>query len=178
MPKGDLTRDQLSSLLLIYLGTASDIVDFFTVMSEKQIVEDKSFVYCILFIWSWSLFQFPFTVTATKDNEEEEEEENQLDQKKETKREKCMKYVEIFLESEAWGIMISVLMQDGPFVIIRLIAIFKYKVFTYTNCFFACKNALVLALQLYRLISLYCEKKENKKKKGESKAKLGYNFCD
>ena len=29
MPKGDMNRDQLSALLLFYLGTASDILDFF-----------------------------------------------------------------------------------------------------------------------------------------------------
>ena len=34
MPKGDLSRDQLSALLLYYLGTASDIVDFFSVLSD------------------------------------------------------------------------------------------------------------------------------------------------
>lgn len=29
LPKGDLTRDQLSQLLLVYIGTAADIIEFF-----------------------------------------------------------------------------------------------------------------------------------------------------
>ena len=29
LPKGDLTRDQLAQLLLVYIGTAADIIEFF-----------------------------------------------------------------------------------------------------------------------------------------------------
>ena len=29
LPKGDMTRDQLAQLLLIYIGTAADIIEFF-----------------------------------------------------------------------------------------------------------------------------------------------------
>ncbi len=29
LPKGDQTRDQLSQLLLVYIGTAADIIEFF-----------------------------------------------------------------------------------------------------------------------------------------------------
>lgn len=29
LPKGDLTREQLSQLLLVYIGTAADIIEFF-----------------------------------------------------------------------------------------------------------------------------------------------------
>lgn len=29
LPKGGLTRDQLSQLLLVYIGTAADIIEFF-----------------------------------------------------------------------------------------------------------------------------------------------------
>lgn len=29
LPKGDLTRDELSQLLLVYIGTAADIIEFF-----------------------------------------------------------------------------------------------------------------------------------------------------
>jgi hypothetical protein len=29
LPKGDLTRDQLAQLLLVFIGTAADILEFF-----------------------------------------------------------------------------------------------------------------------------------------------------
>lgn len=46
MPKGELSREQLSALLLYYLGTASDLVDFFSVLSE----DDSKLVICLKII--------------------------------------------------------------------------------------------------------------------------------
>ncbi|KAL3862264.1 hypothetical protein ACJMK2_008246 [Sinanodonta woodiana] len=36
LPKGKLTHDQLSQLLLVYIGTAADIVEFFEAFKEIQ----------------------------------------------------------------------------------------------------------------------------------------------
>ena len=41
---------------------------------------------------------------------------------------------------------------------LRLVLIFRYKVVSYMNIFFTCKNSLVTTLQLYRLFVLCCEK--------------------
>lgn len=57
MPKGELSRDQLSSLLLVYMGTASDIVDFLTLLAEPNVMDSTAFVYATLTMWSWSLMQ-------------------------------------------------------------------------------------------------------------------------
>ena len=170
MPKGELTRDQLSSLLLVHLGTASDIVDFLTILTEQNIVQSNNgFVYVILSVWTWSFLQFPFVVTATKEEKEEDMDDVELDLEEgseELRRRKIkMSMLKIILETEAWGIFVSVLMQDGPFFIIRLISICNYNVLTYSNYFFTCKNALVLMLQVYRLISLYHDNSLRKKAK-------------
>lgn len=37
MPKGDMTHDQLSQLLLIYLGTAADITDFYDSLALSDV---------------------------------------------------------------------------------------------------------------------------------------------
>ena len=37
LPKGKLTHDQLSQLLLVYIGTAADIVEFFEAFKEKEV---------------------------------------------------------------------------------------------------------------------------------------------
>ena len=37
MPKGKLTHDQLSQLLLVYIGTAADIVEFFDAFKEDAV---------------------------------------------------------------------------------------------------------------------------------------------
>lgn len=38
LPKGKLTHDQLSQLLLVYIGTAADIVEFFDAFKEKEVL--------------------------------------------------------------------------------------------------------------------------------------------
>jgi Transmembrane protein 26 len=37
LPKGALTHDQLSQLLLVYIGTAADIVEFFDAFKEDAV---------------------------------------------------------------------------------------------------------------------------------------------
>ena len=37
LPKGKLTHDQLSQLLLVYIGTAADIVEFFEAFKEEAV---------------------------------------------------------------------------------------------------------------------------------------------
>ena len=57
---GDLTRDQLSSLLITNLGTASDIVDFYSILDESQTKQENDtmdLIYVILVFWTWSLLQ-------------------------------------------------------------------------------------------------------------------------
>ena len=41
LPKGKLTHDQLSQLLLVYIGTAADIVEFFEAFSEERVSKQR-----------------------------------------------------------------------------------------------------------------------------------------
>lgn len=179
MPKGDLTRNQLSSLLLIHLGTASDIVDFLTLLSEGEVKSSTTMVYAVLAVWSWSLLQFPFVVTVTKEEQAEDNIDQETSDSEEEKdlearqpRVKCVQLYQAVLETEVWGICVSVFAQDGPFFIMRLTAIFSYHVVNYTNFFFAAKNGLVLLLQFYRLISLCLEHKSEKEKRRQDKENM------
>lgn len=56
------------------------------------------------------------------------------------------------------SILISVMLQDGPFLVLRMLLIFRYDVLSYTNLFFTSKNTLVLVLQFYRLIVLFTQR--------------------
>jgi len=46
LPKGDLTHDQLSQLLLVYIGTAADIVEFFDAFKEDNVRQLFRFFLC------------------------------------------------------------------------------------------------------------------------------------
>ena len=191
MPKGDLTRDQLSALLLYYLGTASDIVDFFSVLSEgDDLLLNNIFIYTILNTWVWSMFQFVFVVTMTAGGDDDNNEEQAKgDDKAPDKLEKgnfhksteflvdpkkkdpwwkrLKRKISSILASEARAIAMSMAFQDGPFAVVRLVCLFYWQIRTYTNYFFTFKNVLVLFLQIYRLVAVYEEYKKSKKQDEE-----------
>jgi len=65
---------------------------------------------------------------------------------------KCLKLFRLdLLDSEIWSILITLIFQDGPFFIIRLISVVNFNVRTFSTMFFTCKNAIILFLQIYRL---------------------------
>ena len=51
---------------------------------------------------------------------------------------------------EVAGIIMSMVLQDAPFLAVRLFIIFGHKVHKVSVWFFAAKNALVIFLELYR----------------------------
>lgn len=61
--------------------------------------------------------------------------------------------------ADVYGIIISILLQDLPFLMLRMLLIFKYYVLSYTNMFFTCKNTIVIVLLIYRLIVVQVERK-------------------
>ena len=189
-----------AGLLLSYLGTASDVVDFFSVLAEEeQLRRDLPFVFTILAVWSWSLVQFMFVVTMTKakvagDGGQESEsramnnrvspdesgsrpergdddvahvvvDDVDVDDMKPAKT-GCARTRSLchgFVESELWSIFVSVVLQDGPYVMVRLACVFYWKIRTYTNYFFTAKNCMMLVLQVYRIVTLY-EKHQQQQK--------------
>ena len=66
LPKGDLSKDQLSQLLLVYIGTAADIIEFLDSFNEGKIEREPILVYLTLGIWAWSLLQFTVVLSAAK----------------------------------------------------------------------------------------------------------------
>lgn len=47
LPKGALSHDQLSQLLLVYVGTAADIVEFFEAFNEEVVSFLKFYLFYI-----------------------------------------------------------------------------------------------------------------------------------
>ena len=72
LPNDYLTRDSLSQLLLINLGMAADIIEFFDILKLDFVRKSRSLALTILSLWTWSLLQFPFNLTATFQSEEAE----------------------------------------------------------------------------------------------------------
>ncbi|XP_068671961.1 transmembrane protein 26-like isoform X2 [Montipora foliosa] len=239
LPKGDITRDELSQLLLSYIGTAADIMDFTAIITEDirrrnpEMLQNKHFVNAIFLLWSVSLFQFSLTIYAMERTEQRLEngkaqpmkQLNKLRREKDLRRRRnqvapsealytnkknlCkeledvqvsyiqtksgldikpgmvtgarMKKDEAVIQkmsrggrfslhritkllsnstikmqhhSELIRLFIPLFMQDGPFLIIRLIVIAYYGVYHDTLYFLTVKNALVVMIQVYRIFVL------------------------
>ena len=74
LPRGLITRDQLSALLLEYVAIAADILELFEAFDEESVARNKEVTMAILAVYSWSLLQFTLVVTATRTEDEEEDE--------------------------------------------------------------------------------------------------------
>ncbi|XP_003928744.1 transmembrane protein 26 [Saimiri boliviensis] len=141
---GGITRDQLSQLLLMFVGTAADILEFTSETLEEQNVRNSpALVYAILVIWTWSMLQFPLDLAV----------QNVVCPVSVTER----GFPSLFFcqcSADLWNIGISVFIQDGPFLVVRLMLMTYFKVINQMLVFFAAKNFLVVVLQLYRLAVL------------------------
>ncbi|XP_062859541.1 transmembrane protein 26b [Trichomycterus rosablanca] len=136
MPMEGLTRDQLSQLLLIFVGTAADILEFTS--ETLSDVKDKNFVlvYIILGVWTWSMLQFPYHLSVLTVNEEGE---NQG-------RFSLSRH-----SADIWTTVEALLIHDGPFLLVRLIIMTHFGIIHQMLVFFAIKNFLVVLLNAYRL---------------------------
>ncbi|KAB0384971.1 hypothetical protein FD755_006888 [Muntiacus reevesi] len=110
-----ITRDQLSQLLLMFVGTAADILEF-----TSETLEEENNVVC------------PVSMTTRGFSS----------------RFFCQ------YSADLWNIGISIFIQDGPFLVVRLILMTYFKVINQMLVFFAAKNFLVVVLQFYRLVVL------------------------
>jgi hypothetical protein len=169
LPKGKISRSALSQLLLVYLSLASDMIDLLSMFQEEKVIRDMNMIYSTLAVFSWSTFQFSLSLVASRGRtfrfETDSQSQNIHLTSKKNKRHNnnnnpsprikstCQK----LLSSELPSIFITILMQDLPFLIIRIIAVIHFKVQSYTTIFFTCKNFIILFLQFYRLWSICIE---------------------
>ncbi|XP_061191531.1 transmembrane protein 26-like [Saccostrea echinata] len=152
LPKGQMSRDKLSNLLLVLIGKACDMTDFFTLFSHKAVVEDRSFTFVVLVVWSISVFQFPISFTEYRD-------ENLVITVHRDKRymQIIVKTLNVCLKTEIWSIVASILMQEFPFLVCRSYAVGSLGIVDDTIIFFLFKNSLIITMYMYRLVSLCLE---------------------
>lgn len=70
---------------------------------------------------------------------------------------KARGFLRLFLSqygADLWAIGLSFFIQDGPFLVVRLVLMIYFKVINHMLVFFAVKNSLVMVLHIYRLVAL------------------------
>ena len=65
----------------------------------------------------------------------------------------CEKAKEICCNLDVWGILVTVILQDAPFFVFRLIIIIHYRLVNSMNLFCTAKNTLVITLQ----VKIFCK---------------------
>ncbi|XP_035518831.1 transmembrane protein 26-like [Morone saxatilis] len=138
---GGVTRDELSQLLLIFVGTAADILEFTSETLSDVKENSPELVYIILGVWTWSMLQFPLHLAVVNSKPGAEGEERAQKVSLMTKH-----------STDMWSIVEALFIQDGPFLVVRLTVMTYFKVFHQMLVFFAIKNFLVVILNLYRLV--------------------------
>ncbi|CBY31384.1 unnamed protein product [Oikopleura dioica] len=160
LPKAKgVTRDQLSQILLIFIGVGADILEFVTeTIKEMEVRCELNVILIMLGFWSWSLVQFILVVTGTTKARTKMTEiygsqggspvmviEEEVE---------MTAWESFWSNPEVWSILTTVVLQDGPFLSMRMYIIFGRNVIHPTILFFTIKNGLVLMLETYRYSSL------------------------
>lgn len=152
MPKGDMSRDQLSQLLMVYVGLGADILDIFDTFKEPEVKTNRAVVIVGLALFSWALMQFPLVLTQTQSSlgKPLQGAPGALCPGAPAALTSCC-------SSEVWSLLLTVGLQDGPFLIYRLYLMAQEQVLNQLMIFFTCKNILIVILELYRIFVVQCE---------------------
>ncbi|KAK9970754.1 hypothetical protein ABG768_026670 [Culter alburnus] len=151
MPKGDMSRDQLSQLLMVYVGLGADILDIFDTFKEPQVKTKQAVIIVGLSLFSWALMQFPLVLTQTSRPKVQEEDQPEAAQHGRAG------WTVSCCSSEVWSLLLTVGMQDGPFLIYRLYLMIRENVLNQLMIFFTCKNILIVLLEAYRICVVHFE---------------------
>lgn len=152
MPKGDMSRDQLSQLLMVYVGLGADILDIFDTFREPEVKTNRTVIIIGLALFSWALMQFPLVLTQTQSSlgKPPQGAPSALCPRAPATLTSCC-------SSEVWSLLLTVGLQDGPFLIYRLYLMAQEQVLNQLMIFFTCKNILIVLLELYRIFVVQCE---------------------
>jgi len=158
LPRGKITRDQLSQLLFVFIGMACDIMEIFQLFEEQEVSNNRLMSYLVLGVWTLSLFQFSLVLTMSKSPKKHKV---ATDQKGDgatgdtsSGKVGCLGRL---VYTEIWSLIVTCLAQEGPFLFVRTYTIYKYNIVNYSIIFFLCKNVLVVMLLVYRFIVLFVE---------------------
>ncbi|XP_064606823.1 transmembrane protein 26-like [Liolophura sinensis] len=186
MPKGEISRDELSQLLFVYIAIASDIMELFQLFEEERVYRNEALRYCILGVWGFSLFQFTLVLTASRNPKKARPVAATADADISTAGHETGKpestivccrvpYIEIL------SLLTSLFIMDGPFLAIRLYVLFALNVHSYNILFFTSKNLLMVLLLFYRFLVIINDIRKRKHKSDDEisiSSLKGFSGCN
>ncbi|KAK3092845.1 hypothetical protein FSP39_007832 [Pinctada imbricata] len=162
LPHGALTRDELSGVLLIYIGSGSDVMELLIIFEEPEIHDDHALTLAFFAVWTLSLMQFTIMLPPNEKKEKPRPDESERDEEIQNQNgccgcvDKC--------HCELLGLIIYTVLMDVPFLIVRMIALVKHRLLAYGIIFFALKNFMVILITIYRVVIIIHNKCKRKDK--------------
>merc|ERR1719305_1846459 len=130
---------------------AADILEIFEAFRENKVMLRPQLTYAVLAVWNWSLLQFCLSLGGNH--------KRKLGSGRSSGGRSGLSGGKQLLDGDILAILITIVLQDIPFICLRLTLIFGYGVISPMDIFFTCKNSLVILLQLYRLLVLIVKKR-------------------
>nr|XP_057940083.1 transmembrane protein 26 [Doryrhamphus excisus] len=149
MPMGHMSRDQLSQLLMVYVGLGADILDIFDTFTEPNVKNNIKVIYMGLALFTWALLQFPLVLTQKSSHHRRSKGRFVCWQGKNCLTSCC--------PSEVWSLLVTVGFQDGPFLAYRLYLMVMENVLNQLMIYFTCKNILIVLIEFYRMFVVKCD---------------------
>lgn len=162
MPKGGLKREQLSQLLLTYLGLGADILDILQLIREKSVNAHPTVATVGLCLFCWTITQF--TIVLTQEEPAPKSQKTSVTEESLSLSDVKMHKMSICSCNEVQNFLITVTMHDGPFLVYRVYVVILLGEVTDSIVFFIFKNILKLALETYRLGALLYKDRRDRKK--------------
>ena len=126
-------------------------------------MSSRPMVFSTLSIYSWSLFQFTLNLVVTRGRSSGSASSIKSSKSSATVitnssgkviGDKKRSDNSESIHNELWNVMITLMMQDCPFFILRSVCVFKFNVVSYLFLFFTFKNGILFSLQIYRIIAI------------------------
>lgn len=142
MPTSKRMQDEAIFYQVACFTTLSaDLVEIAQFMQSVQVVKSNRLLKAFQVTFAVSIFQFSFSLGAFK--------------QRDASLTGLKRLLNIFLGTEAWSLALSLLAQELPCFVLRLLLIFQHtSKREYALYFFALKNGLMVLLLIYRIILL------------------------
>ncbi|XP_061114794.1 transmembrane protein 26 [Conger conger] len=168
MPKGEMTRDELSQLLMMYVGLGADILDIFDTFRQPKVKVKRNVILVGLSLFTWAFMQFPLALTQTGDSKSKDQPESDRSPPEDWRT--------TYFSSEVLNLLLVIVLQDGPFLVFRLYLMLHVTVLNQLMLFFTCKNILVVLLEFYR-IQVIWKKNSSAARRGERRSEPSAIDC-
>ncbi|KAI3422513.1 hypothetical protein GPALN_013019 [Globodera pallida] len=147
LPRAELSREELTQILLAYVAIVTDILEFVGLLNACAVCADPTLQTAVLGAWTLSLVQFALVLTASRARKMR----IALATKIIVTTSFRVDFRQAFYDVDIWAVLISLALQDIPFLAVRLCVLSWLWSFNFGQLLFAGKNLFIILLQSYRI---------------------------